>query len=627
MADLPASVDAGVLEELLQALLEVAARKDALRSWRRDAPPDAQPPVQARRDEDGTLGVFRFFTIVAPGSGPDGRPDVRPDPLRDMTADDARARIDGVGELQPGDEVGVELPLGRLAAIALADVEGTRDGRAHLLPARIVEMLGNSALALAVAARLSSLRGPPPHVPLRRLVTDHGDDVVEWTAVCADVVDPAERRAQEHNDNDDDEGEGQGEGGGGGEAEGSAEAIAPSERAPRGELIVLVARGGDHRLVVVPTATSAAGHAALLRALAPPPAERSLWRFLEVEGPKLLCGDHADVALSATTGSAPDGDALWSDEGPPGENARRLSLEVKSIAISRDPTVYGVVRARARLLTWSGTHIIDDAEAIVGLPVDLARVVGEPWPEGEALDRVVTAARAFRASLQKRLSALVDARQPTVHEVLAGAGFLRVLARAAADAKLGSEAEAEAADAASHDDDDAPPLSPAEPPDLRDVVDPPSSWPEDEIALRVGDVGVLVLSPADDVVRLRTFTGGIEDVTDLFVDGALVDGDEDAWRAFTDVFAQAIADAEVDVELAFPVEAPEGEESDDVETVMLSAWLLSLGEPTDARPNRWPPHPRAAESAQALQLLVDRFVDAGPLLPRDASSRDSGRRR
>lgn len=614
MADLPASVDAGVLEELLQALLEVAARKDALRSWPRDAPPDAQPPVQARRDDDGTLGVFRFFTIVAPGSGPEGRPDVRPDPLRDMTADDARARIDGVGDLQAGDEVGVELPLGRLAAIALADVEGTRDGRAHLLPQRIVEMLGDSALASAAAARLSSLRGPPPHVPLRRLVTDHGDDVVEWTAVCGDVVDPAERKSEGREGDDDD-----------------AEGGQPIERAPRGELIVLVARGGDHRLVVVPTATSAAGHAALLRSLAPPPAERSLWRFLEVEGPKLLCGDQADASSRGT--AAPDGDALWSDEGPPGENARRLSLEVKSIAISRDPTIYGVVRARARLLTWSGTHIIDDAEAIVGLPVDLARVVGEPWPEGEALARVVTAARSFRASLQKRLSALVDARQPTVHDVLAGAGFLRVLARAAADAQLGVEASSSSSTSStsstSSSNDDAAPLSPAEPPELREVVDPPSSWAQDEIPLRVADVGVLVLSPADDVVRLRTFTGGIEEVTDLFVDGALADGDDDAWRAFTDVFAQAIADAEVDVELAFPVESPEGggeEESDEVETVMLSAWLLSLGEPTDARPNRWPPHARAAESAQALQLLVDRFVDAGPPLPRDGG-RDAGRRR
>jgi hypothetical protein len=593
MADLPASVDAGVLEELLQALLEVAARKDALRSWPRDAPPDTQPPVQARRDEDGTLGVFRFFTIVVP--------EVRPDPLRELTADDARARIDGVGELQPGDEVGVELPLGRLAAIALADVDGTRDGRPHLLPQRIVEMLGDSELAAAVVARLSSLRGPPPHVPLRRLVTDHGDDVVEWTAVCGDVVDPAERKSAV-DDEDGDESEG-------------------SERAPRGELLVLVARGGDHRLVVVPTATSASGHAALLRALAPPPAERSLWRFLEVEGPKLLCGDQADAGSSPA--AVADGDALWSDE-VPGENARRLSLEVKSIAISRDPTVYGVVRARARLLTWSGTHIIDDAEAIVGLPVDLPRVLGEPWPEGAALERVVSAARAFRASLQKRLSALVDARQPTVHDVLGGAGFLRVLARAAADAKLGADAAGASGASSADDDEDAAPLSPAEPPELREVVDPPASWPEDEIALRVADVGVLVLSPADDVVRLRTFAGGLEEVTDLFVAGALVDGDDDAWRAFTDVFAQAIADADADVELAFPVASEEGEESDEVETVNLSAWLLSLGEPTDARPNRWPPHARAAESAAALQMLIDRFVDAGPLLPPEG--RD-GRRR
>lgn len=573
MADLPASVDAGVLEELLQALLEVAARKDALRSWPRESPPDNhnQPPVQARRDEDGTLGVFRFFTIVdaaAPGEGP------RPDPIRELTPDDARARIDGLdgaSQLKAGDEVGVEMPLGRLAAIALADVEGTRDGRPHLLPPRIVEMLSDVELAAAVAARLSSLRGPPPHVPLRRLVTDHGDDVVEWTAVCGDVVDPSERVHAADED---------------GEPRG------------RGELIVLVSRAGDHRLVVVPTATSSAGHAALLRALAPPPGETSLWRFLEVEGPALLCGDSG---------------ALWSEETPADDNARRLSLEVKSIAISRDPTVYGVARARARLLTWSGNHIVDDAEAVIGLPVDLPRFVSERWPEGAALDRVIAAARKFREQLQRRLSALVDARQPTVADVLAGAAFLRILAREAAGAVIGVES------AIDEETGEPSVAGPAEPTELRDVVDPPPSWPEDEIGLRLADVGVLVLSPAVDVVKLRPFTGTAttapDEAIELFVDGALVDGDADGWRAFTDVFAQAIADAEVDVELAFPVDdasESEGARDEEVETLMLSEWLLSLGEPTATRPMRWPPSARAAESAAAFQMLMDRFVDAGP---------------
>jgi hypothetical protein len=533
----PISVDAGVLEELLQALLEVAARKDALRSWPKDRPPERDPPVLARRDDDGTLGVFRFFTIIDPGAGGSHVQDQ----VRELTPVEARARLDGIdGHLKPGDEVGVELPLGRLAAIALADVDATRGGRAHLLPPRIVEMLGDEALADAVTARLSSLRGPPPHVPLRQLVTDFGGDVVEWTAVCA------------------------------GEP---------------GELIVLVTRGDEHKLVVVPSATSAAGHAALLRALAPQPGEQSLWRFLEVEGPGLLCGSEG---------------ALWSDrpvdrssgEGDEERWGRRLSLEVKAITISRDPTVYAVARARARLLVWSDARIVEELEALVGLPVDLSRLVDEPWPEGDALDRVLDAAAQFRKRLATRLSALVDARAPTVHDVLGGAAFLRVLCRAAAGASLEA--------------DEAPQ---AEPPNLRDASMPDGDGRDDEIGLRVADVGVLVLNPAEDTVKLRT--GEIDH--ELYVDGAVCDGDPEAWRAFTHAFAQAIVDAELDVELAFPVEGadPDDEEAE-LETVMLSAWLLGLGDFDDDDEVRWPPRAHGAESAAAFHVVVDRFVDPGP---------------
>lgn len=555
----PISVDAGVLEELLQALLEVAARKDALRAWPKDAPPERDPPVQARRDEDGTLGVFRFFTIVEAHDGGG----LGHDPVRELTPEEARARLDGIeGALRPGDEVGVELPLGRLAAIALADVDATRadadrDGRRHLLPARIVEMLGDQALAQAATARLSSLRGPPPHVPLRRLVTDYGGDAVEWTAVCAG--DP-------------------------------------------GELVVLVSRGDEHKLVVVPSATSASGHAALLRALAPQPTERSLWRFLEVEGPALLCG--GEGALWSEEPPATDGGARppEGEPPPPPEErwGRRLSLEVKAITISRDPTVYGVARARARLLIWQDDKIVEEAEALVGLPVDLSRIVDEPWPEGDALARVVDAAAAFRKRLARRLSALVDARQPTVADVLGGAAFLRVLARAAAGADLPGDVEAGGG---------------AEPANLREAGDI-----DDAIALRVADIGVLLLSPADDSVKLRTGDRDLE----LFVgtpgSGALADGDPEAWRAFTKVFAQAVVDAELDVELAFPVE--DSDDPDAVETVMLSAWLLSLGE-GDEEQLRWPPRPYANESAAALHLLVDRFVDTGP----HGEAREPGPRR
>ncbi|HEY4220163.1 MAG TPA: hypothetical protein VGO62_02455, partial [Myxococcota bacterium] len=483
MADQTA-IDAGVLEELQQALLEVAARKDALRAWPRESAPDQFPPVQARRDDDGTLGVFRFFTIVEPTGS------MVLDPARDMTAEEARAKIDGVDKLKPGDEVGVELPLDRLAAIALADVEAVRAGRTHLLPPRVVEMLGDDALADAVGARLSALRGPPPLVPLRRLVTDFGGDAVEWTAVCAR----------------DDQG-----------------------NFPRhGELAVLVERGDEHKLVVVPTATSSSGHAALLRALAPLPDDRSLWRFLEVEGPKLLCGDEG---------------SLWSEPA-----ARRLSLEVKSIAIARDPTVFGVARAKVRLLTWEDEKIVDEKEATAGLPVDLPRNVDQAWPEGDALARVEAAALHLREAVRARLSDRAKAGgDASVDDMLGGCAFLRVLARAAAGQELGDGG--------------------AEPAQLREVSDAPDDGTDDEIGIRVADVGVLVLSPGDDVVKLRTG----DDAHELFVDGALCDGDVEAWRAFAATFAHAVVDAEVDVELSLVKDGAE-------ETVLLSSWLASLGE-------------------------------------------------
>ena len=555
--------DPGVLEELQQALLEVAARKDALRAWPRELAPsgasERDPPVQARRDDDGTLGVFRFFTIADVGGS------FVLDPVRDMTAEEARARIDGIGDkLKPGDEVGVELPLGRLAAIALADVEAVRAGRTHLLPARIIEMLGHDALADAVSARLSALRGPPPLVPLRRLVTDFGGDAVEWTAVCA----------------------------------GDAEWESGHHAGRPGELVVLVERGDEHKLVVVPTSTSAAGYAALLRALAPIPDDRSLWRFLEVEGPALLCSDEGSLWSDASAPSTP------LPLGPPSASGevperRRYSLEVKTITIARDPSVYGVARARARLLTWSGAKIVAEQEATVGLPVDLPRFVDQAWPEGEALDRVLAAASSFRGALQHKLSALADAAPSTgpasVDDVLGGAAFLRVLARAAEGVFLHAELQSE-------------PGFGAEPLNLRALEDGVADGREDEIVMRLADLGVLVLSPADDVVKLRTG----DDDRELFVNGGLIDGDAEAWRALADTLAQAVADGDLDVELAFP-----SEDGTDTETVMLSAWLASLA----TREPRFPLRPKQAESAAALHVVVDRFVDKGPRLASDRSNR------
>jgi hypothetical protein len=386
-------------------------------------------------------------------------------------------------------------------------------------------------LADAVSARLSSLRGPPPHVPLRRVVTDHGRDAVLWTSVTSG--EPA-------------------------------------------ELIVLVQHADEHQLIVVPAATSSAGHAALLRALAPSPPDRSFWRFLEVEGATLLHGSEG---------------ALWSDD----VLGRRLSLEVKAIAISRDPSVYGVARARVRLLVWSGDRIVEEIEDLVGLPIDLPRTLQGAWPEGSALERVRLAARGFRARLQRRLSALLEARQPRALDALGGAAVLRVLARAAADVNLAALAE-----------DGAEPCPAREGPDN-----------DEELRVRFADV-VVGLSPADDSVRVRTFAGEAE----LFSGGAVQDGDPDAWQALAHVFARALAASDADVELSFDDSEESAVTSDDEDSaeaseedtqgMLLSDWLKTLGDSAVADA-RWPVRASAPEAALIAAELVDRFVDPGPL--------------
>jgi hypothetical protein len=122
------------LERVLQELLEIAAKKDALRAWARGVPLEEAlakaPPVEARRDDDGTLGVFRFYEIVA----------AEPDALRQLTVAQARERIDALASerVKIGDEVGVELPLARLCAIALADVDAVLAGHDRLLTTDLV---------------------------------------------------------------------------------------------------------------------------------------------------------------------------------------------------------------------------------------------------------------------------------------------------------------------------------------------------------------------------------------------------------------------------------------------------------------------------------------------------------
>ncbi len=504
-----------LLERVLQGLLELAAKKDALRTWARGMPVDDAlkdaPPVEARRDDDGTLGVFRFFEIVADGG------DGASVDARRLTAKKARERIDALQDerVRVGDEVGVELPLARLAAIALADVDVTLAGRDDLLPIVLRDQLNDRALADALVARLSALRGTPPHVPLRQVIADHGGDAVLWTSVTAE----------------------------------------PSE------LCVLVQRSDVHKLVVVPNATSSAGHAALLRALAPAPADRSLWRFFEAHGPALLCGpEHA----------------LWSHD----VLGRRLSLEIKAVVVSADPTVYGVARARARLSTWMGDKIVDEVDALVPLSMDLPRAVELPWPEGDALQRIEAAATAYVQRTQQRLCALVEQRAPKPGDVLGGSAVLRVMARAF-NATVHERAEPCAAREGPHSDE--------------------------ELLLRFADV-VVALSPADDVVRAHTASGDSE----LFASGALCDGDVDAWRALSVVFAHALAHSDADVELAF-----EQEDGSDAHTAptTLSSWLLALGQTPDAQ-LRWPPRDVSQESANVAAWLYDRFVDGGPLLDR-----------
>ena len=71
-----------------------------------------------------------------------------------------------------------------------------------------------------------------------------------------------------------------------------------------------------------------------------------------------------------------------------------------------------------------------------------------------------------------------------------------------------------------------------------------------------------------------------------------------------ELLAATVADSDLDMELAFP-----SEDGTETETVMLSAWLASLaGRPAQ----RYVPRPLQSESAAALHLIIDRFIDVGP---------------
>ncbi len=233
--------DVDVIDDLVFALLEQAARKLCVPSWPQASPPAKSPDVpviEARRDDDGVLGVFRFATVVADGASARAHFEV--------TLAEALKR----GDVSVGDGVGVELPLPVLCAIALADVD------AGALPHDVDEDLTRSGMKSAVVARLSLLRGPPPSSPalseLRALVTRHGADVVRWTM----SVQP--RRAADAAD----------------DAEGAA------DHDPQGapQLVCCVVHHGTARLVVIDAVGGEGGEDArrrLLQAIAPPPGDDS----------------------------------------------------------------------------------------------------------------------------------------------------------------------------------------------------------------------------------------------------------------------------------------------------------------------------------------------------------------
>ncbi|MDP2340478.1 MAG: hypothetical protein Q8O67_05955 [Deltaproteobacteria bacterium] len=295
------SPDVDVIDDLVFALLEAAARQLVVSSWPAASPPPKSPDIpaiEASRDAEGALGVFRFATVVDDAAEPRPHFELRL----------SQARKDGLGEdLKAGDDVGVELPLIVLCAIALANIDS------GALPESLAEELASSGLKDAIVARLTLLRGTPPSSPelgeLRALVTRHGGDVVRWTmSVQADVD-------------------------------------AVPEPLPE-RLVLALEKEGTARLLVVPAVRGLGARSALLRAIAPTPADDSLWRFLEREGPALLGVDRIVVDVDgAAWGTVTAVDTVSAV--PAAGHATRLEVDASALLVSVDDDARARVRAAA----------------------------------------------------------------------------------------------------------------------------------------------------------------------------------------------------------------------------------------------------------------------------------------
>lgn len=304
--------DRDVVDDLVFLLLELAARKLVVPSWPKDSPPKGSPDVpviEARRDDEGALGVYRFAVVVDD--------DELSRPAFEVRLSEARA-LDA--DVKLGDEVGIELPLPVVCAVAVADIDA---GGSVDLGDELSAALERSGLKDAVVARLRLLRGPPPSSPelseLRALVSTHGGMAVRWTLTVR------------------------------------ADADAPDR------LVCCVERGDVVRLVVVDAVRGAAPKKRLLAALLPPPAPRSLWTMLKEPG--LLVGA-ADLVVD--------------------EDGARVALVVDDVSVDDDPARYGHVTARGRWTRTRGERVVGSDALVMKLDVDVAALVGAVDDAGAA---------------------------------------------------------------------------------------------------------------------------------------------------------------------------------------------------------------------------------------------------
>lgn len=456
--------DVDDIDDLVFALLEGAGRKLCVPSWPTASPPPKSPDVpviEARRDDEGALGVFRFATVVGAGTAPRAH--------FEISLEDAAALGDGV---VVGDEVGVELPLHVVCAVALEDID------ADALAEDVAADLNASGLKDAVVARLRLLRGPPPSSPelsaLRALVTRHGGSAVRWSL-----------------------------------------SVAAHDEAPD-RLVCCVARGDVSRLVVVDAVRGAQSSRRLLAAIAPTPAEHSLWRVLEREGAALLSGE----------GLAKD------------EDGAHIVVAVERVAVDDGVVVagrHGEVTAFGRWRRSRDGRLVSEREFSVRLDIDVAALFDVV--DDAALARMRAAAAVFHKRLGARFKASdVD------ENVFAGAAVLRVLARAMHGAALAARPNSEFG--VGPDDDE-------------------------EGAFGVDCYGrAFRVVPADNAVFVAVDGGFVV----VAKDGHLVDGDVEAFRAVCAAVAFAIEGSEADAELVFVDDA--GAEK----ALSLSEWLRSMGE-------------------------------------------------